>query len=67
MRESRFEGNRMVLLGVLASTLFFGSGCYLTKVVSVPMRLVGAAASILPVVGNPAHDAIDSAADAVEL
>jgi len=47
--------------------LLFGlSGCLLTKVVTVPMRVGGAVTSIVPVVGNPAHDAIDKAADAVD-
>ena len=47
--------------------LLFGlSGCLLTKVVTVPMRVRGAVTSIVPVVGNPAHDAIDKAADAVD-
>ncbi len=42
------------------------SGCLLTKVVTVPMRLGGAVVSIIPVAGNPAHDAIDEAAAAVD-
>jgi hypothetical protein len=42
------------------------SGCLLTKVATVPMRVGGAVTSIVPVVGNPAHDAIDTAADAVD-
>ena len=42
------------------------SGCLLTKVVTVPMRVGGAVTSIVPVVGNPAHEAIDKAADAVD-
>jgi len=47
--------------------LLFGlSGCLLTKVATVPMRVGGAVTSIVPVVGNPAHDAIDKAADAVD-
>ena len=41
-------------------------GCVFTKVVSVPMRLGGAIVSIVPVVGNSAHDAIDTAAEAVD-
>jgi hypothetical protein len=42
------------------------TGCYATKLVSVPMRVTGALASAVPVVGNSTHDAIDSAADAVD-
>ena len=29
------------------------SGCFLTKAVTVPMRVTGAAISVVPVVGNP--------------
>ncbi|NJC88616.1 MAG: hypothetical protein FIB02_08805 [Desulfuromonas sp.] len=42
------------------------SGCVLTKIVSVPMRVGGAVISIIPVVGNTAHDGIDTAADVVD-
>lgn len=41
-------------------------GCVLTKLVSVPMRVTGAVISIVPVAGNTAHDAIDTAADTVD-
>lgn len=41
-------------------------GCLLTKVVSVPMRLGGAVISIVPGAGDAAHDALDTAADAVD-
>jgi hypothetical protein len=46
--------------------LFVLSGCLLTKVVTVPMRVGGAVTSIVPVVGNTTHEAIDKAADAVD-
>ncbi len=42
------------------------SGCYASKVVSVPMRVVGAVASAIPIVGNTAHDVIDQAAEVVD-
>ncbi|OQX25106.1 MAG: hypothetical protein BWK80_17420 [Desulfobacteraceae bacterium IS3] len=42
------------------------SGCVLTKIVTVPMRVGGAVISIIPVAGNTAHDAIDEAADIVD-
>ncbi len=51
---------------VLLSLLVLSSGCYATKIVSVPMRIVGAVASAVPVVGNTAHHAIDEAADLVD-
>ncbi|TRO78778.1 DUF6726 family protein [Desulfuromonas acetexigens] len=54
---------KLFVVLLLASQL---SGCFLTKVVSVPMRAVGAVISIIPVAGNTAHDAIDGAADVVD-
>ena len=42
------------------------SGCLLTKLVTVPMRVVGAVTSIVPVAGDTAHEAIDDAADVVD-
>lgn len=54
---------RMICL-LLATVLL--TGCVLTKIVTVPMRLVGAVVSIIPVAGNVAHDAIDEAADVVD-
>lgn len=53
------------LMGLLFLAGLF-SGCVLTKVVSVPMRVGGAVASVVPAVGNTAHDAIDSVADKVD-
>ncbi len=43
------------------------SGCFLTKVVTVPMRITGAVISIIPVVGNSIDESIDTAADSVDL
>ena len=42
------------------------TGCFLTKIVTVPMRVIGAAVSIIPVAGNVAHDAIDEAAEGID-
>ena len=58
------QQRRTALLAIACIPIL--SGCYATKLVSVPMRVVGAAASIVPVVGNQTHDAIDAAADAVD-
>lgn len=52
-----------LLLLMLASLL---QGCLFTKVVTVPMRVGGAVVSIVPAVGNTAHDAIDEAAEKVD-
>lgn len=51
---------------VFLSSLLLLNGCVLTKVVTVPMRLGGAVISIIPAVGNSAHDAIDEAAEIVD-
>ncbi|MEN8258813.1 MAG: DUF6726 family protein [Thermodesulfobacteriota bacterium] len=42
------------------------NGCFLTKIVTVPMRVGAAVVSIIPVAGNTAHDAIDQAAEIVD-
>ena len=68
---------RLAAVGLLAATL---SGCFLTKLATTPMRLVGAAGSvvgavlsIIPVAGNAADEAreevdgaIDSTADSID-
>ena len=59
---------RLVVCQLALSSLIvvFTSGCLLTKIVTVPMRLVGAVVSIVPVAGNTAHEAIDEAAEMVD-
>ena len=42
------------------------TGCVLTKVVTVPMRVTGAVISIVPVVGNQIDGTIDTAADVAD-
>ncbi len=54
------------LLLVTGLLLGGATGCYATRLVSVPMRIVGAAASAVPVVGDRAHRKIDEAAEAVD-
>jgi hypothetical protein len=68
---------RIAVVALLTSLL---SGCFLTKIVTTPMRLVGAAGSvvgaavsILPVTGNVADEslekvdaAIDKTADSID-
>jgi hypothetical protein len=54
---------RLLLIMLLAVQL---SGCVFTKIVTVPMRVLGAVVSIVPVAGNTAHDAVDEAADTVD-
>ena len=54
---------KLLLLLLLAVQL---SGCFLTKVVTVPMRVGGALISIVPVAGNTADDAVDKVADTID-
>jgi hypothetical protein len=54
---------RFLMFLVVMSLL---SGCVLTKILTVPMRVGGAVVSIVPVLGNPAHDSIDMAAESVD-
>ena len=55
---------KIVLL--LTLCLFICQGCFLTKVVTVPMRVGGAVVSVIPVAGNSVHDSIDEAAKLVD-
>lgn len=54
---------KFLLIMLLAVQL---SGCVLTKILTVPMRVVGAVISIVPVAGNTVHDTIDEAAEKVD-
>ena len=54
---------KLLLLLLLALQL---SGCFLTKIVTVPMRVSGAIISIVPAAGNTADGAIDKAADTID-
>jgi hypothetical protein len=54
---------RLLAVLALASSL---SGCFLTKIVTVPMRVVGAVVSIIPVAGNTANDVVQKAANTVD-
>jgi hypothetical protein len=46
---------------------FLLTGCLATKVVTVPMRVVGEVAGFVPVVGGVAESAIDTSASVVDL
>jgi hypothetical protein len=68
MQNVLFRKGKLVLCQLALSVLIvlFTSGCLLTKIVTVPMRLVGAVVSIVPVAGNTAHEVIDEAAETVD-
>ena len=53
-------------LVILAMVAIYLSGCVLTKIITVPMRVTGAAISIIPVAGNTADEAIDKVADTID-
>jgi len=57
---------KLLQLALFVVFAFLLSGCILTKIVTVPMRLGAAVISIVPVAGNSAHEAIDEAAEAVD-
>ena len=57
---------RIIRLVLLLALLMHLSGCLLTKVATVPMRVTGAVISVVPVVGNSADHMIDGAADIVD-
>ncbi|MFP5440162.1 MAG: DUF6726 family protein [Gammaproteobacteria bacterium] len=66
----RKTASRIVVIAVLTSLL---SGCFLTKLVTVPMRVfgasvavVGAVVSVVPVVGNTADSALEKADGAID-
>ena len=56
----------MKKLLVLALISLYLSGCVLTKVVTVPMRVTGAVISVIPVVGDPIDDILGYSADVID-
>jgi hypothetical protein len=54
--------NKIILLLIMLLCY----GCVITKVVSVPLRVGGAAVSVVPWAGDKMHDAIDTAADTID-
>ena len=53
--------NKLLLL-----LMIFSYGCVITKVVTVPLRVCGGIISIVPLVGDKMHDAIDTVADEID-
>ena len=54
------------LLITITLFAFFLSGCVLTKIATVPVRLTGAVISIIPVAGNKADKVLDKFADTID-
>lgn len=57
---------KFAFLATIPASALLLNGCVLTKIVTVPMRVVAGVISIVPFAGNTAHDAIDKAAETVD-
>ena len=55
---------KKLLVFVLIS--LYLSGCILTKVVTVPMRVTGSVISVIPVIGDPIDEILGSSADVID-
>ena len=56
----------MKKLFIIVIVALFISGCVLTKVVTVPLRVAGAIGSGIPIIGNQIDEVIDKSADAID-
>ena len=56
----------MKKLIVLVFIGFSLSGCVLTKVVTVPMRVTGSVISVIPVVGDGIDEVLGQSADVID-
>ena len=56
----------MKKLLVFALISLYLSGCVLTKVVTVPMRVTGAVISVIPVVGDVIDEVLGQTADVID-
>ena len=56
----------MKKLLLLSLIVLYISGCVLTKVVTVPMRITGSVISVIPVVGGGVDGILDVTADAID-
>ena len=55
---------KKLLVFVLIS--LYLSGCVLTKVVTVPMRVTGSVISVIPVIGDHIDEVLDQSADIID-
>ncbi len=55
---------KLILVLLMSASLL--SGCVLTKVVTVPMRVAGAVASVVPIVGDAVDETIEEVADGID-
>jgi len=55
---------KKLLVFVLIS--LYLSGCVLTKVVTVPIRVTGSVISVIPVIGDPIDEILGYSADVID-
>ena len=56
----------MKKLFIIVIVALFVSGCVLTKVVTVPLRVSGSIISVVPIVGNQIDEVIGQSADLID-
>ena len=56
----------MKRFAILTLLIVLLSGCVLTKVVTVPMRVTGAVVSVIPVVGDGVDNILGASADVID-
>jgi hypothetical protein len=56
----------MKKLLLLSLIVLYISGCVLTKVVTVPMRITGSVISVIPVIGNGVDEVLGASADVID-
>ena len=56
----------MKKLLLLSLIVLYISGCVLTKVVTVPMRITGSVISVIPVIGNGVDRVLGASADVID-
>ncbi len=55
--------NKVAMLVLIACYL---SGCVMTKVITVPMRVAGSVISVVPFIGDGVEDVIGKSADLID-
>lgn len=60
------RSSRSRLLVALLAVVCSSSGCLARKAIALPLRVTGAAVSVVPVVGGATHAVMDGAAEAVD-
>ena len=59
-------GSAVNKLAIIIICALLISGCVLTKVVTVPLRVAGAVGSGIPIIGNQIDEVIDKSADLID-